>query len=66
MKVDDLLNNKKITPMKAIRKRCLDCCCYQANEVKLCTCVNCPLYPYRMGKKPKVGTVEYSLLFKES
>lgn len=28
----------KLTPMKAIRKKCLDCCCGQRLEVKLCTC----------------------------
>lgn len=43
----------KLTPMKAIRKKCLDCCCGQRLEVKLCTCKNCPLYVYRMGKRPR-------------
>lgn len=42
-----------ITPMKAIRAKCLDCCCGQAREVKLCACESCPLYPYRMGHRPK-------------
>ncbi len=41
-----------MTPMKAIRAKCLDCCCGQANEVKLCPCVDCTLYPYRFGKNP--------------
>lgn len=44
---------KKLTPMKAIRKKCLDCCCGQATEVRLCTVKNCALYPYRMGHRPK-------------
>ncbi len=44
---------RKITPMKAIRLKCLDCCCYQLKEVSLCTAENCPLYPYRKGKRPK-------------
>lgn len=61
-----MLNNKKLTPIKAIRNKCLDCCCYQPSEVKLCNCVDCSLYPYRMGKKPKVDSIEYSLLFKEN
>ena len=39
-------------PIKAIREKCLDCCCYQKEEVKLCTCTDCPLYPFRMGKNP--------------
>lgn len=43
----------KLTPMKAIRAKCLDCCCGQSKEVRLCTAEKCPLYPYRMGKRPK-------------
>jgi hypothetical protein len=41
------------TPMKAIRAKCLDCSCYQPKEVRLCTVMNCPLWPFRMGKRPK-------------
>ena len=26
-----------MTPMKAIRAKCLDCCCGSSNEVRLCT-----------------------------
>lgn len=40
------------TPLKAIRAKCLDCCCGQANEVKLCPAVDCELHPYRFGKNP--------------
>lgn len=43
----------KLTPMKAIRAKCLDCCCWQPREVRLCTAEKCPLYPYRMGRRPK-------------
>lgn len=39
-------------PVKAIRAKCLDCCCGQANEVKLRPCTDCPLYPFRLGKNP--------------
>ena len=39
-------------PVKAIRAKCLDCCCGQANEVKLCPCPDCPLYPFRFGTNP--------------
>lgn len=41
-----------MTPLKAIRLKCLDCCCGQAIEVKLCPSKNCPLYSYRMGHNP--------------
>ena len=40
------------TPIKAIRAKCLDCCCGSAQEVRLCTIASCPLYPYRFGKNP--------------
>ncbi len=41
-----------LTPMKAIRAKCLDCMCGQVNEVRLCPSTDCPLYPYRMGHNP--------------
>lgn len=44
--------SKKVTPLRAIRFKCIDCCCGQVNEVRLCTCVECPLYPFRMGHSP--------------
>lgn len=42
----------KLTPMKAIRKKCLDCCSGQHTEVRECTIKNCPLWGYRMGHRP--------------
>lgn len=44
---------KKLTPMRAIREKCMDCCCWQRKEVRLCPIVRCSLYPYRFGKRPK-------------
>lgn len=41
------------TPIKAIRAKCLDCCCGQFQEVRLCTVETCPLHEYRMGHRPK-------------
>lgn len=43
----------KLTRAKAIRLKCLDCCCGSTSEVALCTCNTCPLFPYRLGRKPK-------------
>lgn len=43
----------KRTPLKAIRAKCLDCCCGQFVEVRECTISECPLYEYRMGHRPK-------------
>lgn len=41
-----------LSPLKAIRAKCLDCCCGQMAEVKLCPCEDCALHPYRMGHNP--------------
>lgn len=43
---------KKLTPMKAIRAKCIDCCCGQINEIRLCPITECPLHFYRFGKDP--------------
>ena len=44
---------KRVTRSKAIRLKCLDCCCGSPGEVRNCTAVNCPLFPYRMGREDK-------------
>lgn len=43
-----------MTPIKAIRAKCLDCCCGSSDEVKACPCTNCPLYEFRFGKNPNI------------
>ena len=43
---------KRLTPIKAIRAKCLDCCCQQPGEVRKCLVETCALYPYRMGHRP--------------
>lgn len=42
----------KITPLKSIRLKCLDCCGGQYSEVRNCDIQECPLYPFRHGKNP--------------
>ena len=42
-----------LTPIKAIRAKCVDCCCGNVAEVRRCSATQCTLYPYRMGKRPK-------------
>lgn len=39
-------------PVKAIRAKCIDCCCGQQAEVKSCAAKDCPLHPFRLGKNP--------------
>lgn len=43
---------QRMTPIKSIRAKCLDCCCGQTQEVRLCPSQNCALWLYRMGKRP--------------
>jgi hypothetical protein len=43
---------KRMTPIQAIRAKCLDCMCGQTNEVKACPSSGCSLYPFRLGKNP--------------
>lgn len=40
------------SPLKTIRDKCIDCSSGSAQEVRLCTAVNCPLWEYRFGKRP--------------
>lgn len=55
VKIDkqETLENRIITsPLKAVKKKCLDCCCGSLNEVKICTIQKCPLYAFRLGENP--------------
>jgi len=44
------MTDEKLSPLKSIRKYCLECCCESFNEVKLCPKKDCVLYRYRLGK----------------
>ena len=46
------------TPVKAIRKKCLDCSCWSHKEVRECTVISCPIYPYRFGRRPTKSIVD--------
>ena len=48
----DNAETKILTPVKAIRAKCLDCMCGSAQEVRLCPVTDCSLYPYRLGHNP--------------
>ncbi len=49
-----------LTPLKAVRAKCLDCSCGQVKEIRECPVTTCALWPYRMGKRPKhvVGSAD--------
>ena len=39
-------------PVKAIRRKCLDCSGDSTEEVRNCVIEDCALYPFRMGRNP--------------
>lgn len=53
------------TPLKAIRKKCLDCTCYQPKEVRKCTSIDCAIYPYRFGRRPTKAILDILKQFYE-
>ena len=54
MSADEMaqLGHARVSPLRALRLKCLDCCNDSAQEVRLCTEVDCPSWPFRMGKNP--------------
>lgn len=46
---------KRLTPIKAIRAKCLDCCSGSFSEVKHCTVTGCALWLYHLGRRPVKG-----------
>jgi hypothetical protein len=47
-----------LSPLKAIRAKCLDCMCGSFKEVSICPIENCQLYAYRFGRRPKNGSTD--------
>lgn len=47
---------ERLTRGKAIRAKCLDCCCGNSAEVRRCSITTCPLWIYRMGNEIKENT----------
>lgn len=47
------MESKRLNRSRSIRKKCLDCCVGQENEVRECVTKHCHLWEYRMGKNPK-------------
>ena len=47
----DVLGLEGIRRHKDIRRHCLRCAENEA-EVRRCTTINCPFWPYRMGRNP--------------
>ena len=45
----DFRVDKPLTRKRAMREKCLECCCGSKHEVKHCPITGCALWPYRLG-----------------
>lgn len=45
---------------RAIRLKCLDCCCGSAYEVRLCPAKTCPLWRFRLGAECRQETGNFT------
>ena len=51
--MNEVNNMERIGRAKAIRLKCIDCCCGNTAEVRKCPATNCPLWRFRMGREIK-------------
>lgn len=49
------IEEMEFTRGKAIRLKCLDCCCWNAAEVRRCPVEECPLWGYRCANPSDNG-----------
>lgn len=42
----------RVSQLRAIRRKCVECSGNSSDEVKGCLVTDCPLFPYRFGKSP--------------
>ena len=47
-----VVGKARLTPLRAIRYRCLDCMVGSSDEVEKCVCPDCSLFEYRFGRRP--------------
>lgn len=50
---EEIMIREKISPLKQIRKHCLECCGDSIKEVRCCTITECKLWQLRFGKGRK-------------
>jgi hypothetical protein len=58
-------NEKKVSAVKAIRAKCLDCSGNQPGEVRECHIQGCSLWPFRNGHRPKAENAPKRVLSAE-
>ena len=44
---------EQLSPLKAVRQKCLECSGGSSHEVLTCILTDCPLWPFRFGRRPK-------------
>ena len=54
------MSERVLTPLRAIKAHCYQCCGDSANEAKLCPAETCPLHKFRLGKNPYRKIREYT------
>ena len=47
------MKKDQLTPLNAIRAKCLDCCVGSRVEVRRCEDTDCSLLPFRFGHNPR-------------
>lgn len=47
----DFREDKPLMRSKAIRAKCVECCAGSLAEVRRCKLYDCPLWPWRLGRK---------------
>ena len=48
----EALGHAAVSPLAALRARCVDCCAGAVSEVRRCRQTTCPSWPFRMGSDP--------------
>ena len=43
----------KQSPLKQIRRQCVNCCCGSTKTIRFCADTDCPLWLFRFGMSPK-------------
>lgn len=46
------MGHEPMSAQAALRRHCLDCCGGSPADVRMCTALKCPTWPFRMGKSP--------------
>lgn len=50
--IEEAAEGKLVSPLRALRRHCLWCCNGSSMEVKLCPAKVCPLWRFRLGRRP--------------